>query len=59
MLFSTITIGEKILQCKSEFSFKYKKDKLGFITKEHSEGVSGWKIMKRTHQGRGILAKPT
>ena len=30
---------------------EYGKDNWGFIAKGQSEGVSGWKIIKRTNQG--------
>lgn len=42
-----------------ELNSKYNKDEWGFIANEQSEGVSGWKIARRSMRGEGILANLT
>ena len=42
-----------------ELNSKYNKDEWGFIAKEQSEVVGGWKITKRSIRGGGILANLT
>ena len=48
-LFKAVSPGESVM----ELNPKINKDKWGFTAKEQSEGVRGWKITSRTHQGEG------
>lgn len=38
---------------------EYNQIKWAFMAKQQGEGASGWKVTKRGHPDRGILAKPT